>query len=92
MECLQHELTCLLCFQDGVINDVDKTVELLVEASSLPLSVIILGVGPTDFSLMVCLLVCVCVRVCVCVCERERERERAPDVFHNCVCPIMYVF
>ncbi|XP_076445812.1 copine-9-like [Babylonia areolata] len=42
----------LLVITDGIINDIDKTVELLVEASSLPLSVIVTGVGPTNFVLM----------------------------------------
>ncbi|KAK7483323.1 hypothetical protein BaRGS_00025490 [Batillaria attramentaria] len=47
-----HVYYVLLVITDGVINDVDRTVEELVGASSLPLSVLIMGVGPTDFSLM----------------------------------------
>lgn len=51
------KLTFYLCYvnfkQDGIINDIDKTVEMLVKASTLPLSVIFLSVGPLDLFLMV---------------------------------------
>ena len=40
-------------FQDGVINDLDDAIERLISISHLPLSVIFVGVGPADFSLMV---------------------------------------
>ncbi|GFN74133.1 lectin c-type domain protein [Plakobranchus ocellatus] len=43
----------LLVITDGIINDVETVVKKLVIASSLPLSVIIVGVGPSDFTLMV---------------------------------------
>ena len=37
---------------DGIIQDMDKTKEALVEGSFYPLSVIIIGIGNTDFSQM----------------------------------------
>ena len=40
---------------DGMIEDVDNTIDELVEGSFLPLSVIIIGVGKADFSTMVVL-------------------------------------
>eukprot|EP00899_Mesostigma_viride_P013966 jgi/Mesvir1/22570/Mv18574-RA.1 len=43
---------CLLIITDGAIMDLPKTIEALVEASSLPLSVIIIGVGSSDFASM----------------------------------------
>ncbi|XP_071114486.1 copine-3-like [Haliotis cracherodii] len=42
----------LLILTDGVINDIDETIHRLIDTSGLPLSVIIVGVGPADFSLM----------------------------------------
>ena len=33
----------------------DKTVDRIVKASSLPLSIVIVGVGGADFSAMVCI-------------------------------------
>ncbi|ESO94863.1 hypothetical protein LOTGIDRAFT_161113 [Lottia gigantea] len=42
----------LLIITDGVINDIDSTIEKLIEASSLPLSVLFIGVGPADFTIM----------------------------------------
>lgn len=45
----------LLILTDGMIEDVDKTINELVEGSFLPLSVIIIGVGKADFSAMVIL-------------------------------------
>ncbi|XP_012937974.1 copine-1 [Aplysia californica] len=42
----------LLVITDGIINDMDLVVKKLVDASRLPMSVIILGVGPSDFTLM----------------------------------------
>jgi hypothetical protein len=40
---------------DGIINDMKETTKLLVECASLPLSVIIIGIGDADFSNMVTL-------------------------------------
>ena len=37
---------------DGIIDDMDATIDSLVEASYLPISVIIIGIGDADFSNM----------------------------------------
>eukprot|EP00727_Mastigamoeba_balamuthi_P006831 m51a1_g2769 hypothetical protein (805) ;mRNA; f:1013444-1016424 len=42
----------LLVITDGVITDMELTVNAIVEASSLPLSVVVVGVGSEDFKLM----------------------------------------
>eukprot|EP00730_Choanoeca_flexa_P018556 TRINITY_DN9027_c0_g1_i3.p1 TRINITY_DN9027_c0_g1~~TRINITY_DN9027_c0_g1_i3.p1 ORF type:complete len:601 (+),score=121.86 TRINITY_DN9027_c0_g1_i3:107-1909(+) len=42
----------LLILTDGVITDFDATVREIITASSLPLSIIIIGVGQADFSSM----------------------------------------
>ena len=42
----------LMILTDGMIDDVDYTIDQLVEGSFLPLSVIIIGVGRADFSTM----------------------------------------
>ena len=42
----------LLILTDGEIHDMAKTVDLIVEGSSLPLSVIIIGIGSANFGLM----------------------------------------
>lgn len=42
----------LLIITDGIITDMDKTIEAIVNASSLPFSIIIVGVGDADFSAM----------------------------------------
>ena len=47
-----YEYHILLILTDGVINDLDSTKDILVEASFLPLSVIIVGIGDADFSKM----------------------------------------
>jgi hypothetical protein len=43
----------LMILTDGMIDDLDDTIEQLVESSKLPLSVIIIGVGKGDFTTMV---------------------------------------
>ena len=43
----------LMILTDGLINDMDETVKLLIDCESLPLSVIIIGIGTSDFSNMV---------------------------------------
>jgi hypothetical protein len=40
----------LMILTDGVINDLNETIDVLVEASFLPISVIIIGIGYADFS------------------------------------------
>ena len=47
----QH-YTVLLIITDGVINDFDNTKAAIIEASSEPLSIVIVGVGAADFSQM----------------------------------------
>ena len=42
----------LLILTDGEITDFDQTKEAIVRASRLPLSIIIVGVGPADFKAM----------------------------------------
>ena len=40
---------------DGAISDLEKTKDEIVRSSSLPLSVIIIGVGTEDFDSMIAL-------------------------------------
>jgi hypothetical protein len=42
----------LLILTDGMINDMDQTIDALVESSFMPLSVIIVGIGTGDFGNM----------------------------------------
>eukprot|EP01129_Flabellula_baltica_P002827 TRINITY_DN1272_c0_g1_i1.p1 TRINITY_DN1272_c0_g1~~TRINITY_DN1272_c0_g1_i1.p1 ORF type:complete len:755 (-),score=168.13 TRINITY_DN1272_c0_g1_i1:67-2331(-) len=42
----------LLIITDGVINDMDQTIDAIVGANHLPLSIIIVGVGTDDFEKM----------------------------------------
>ena len=46
------EYHILMILTDGVIDDLQDTIDILVEASTLPLSVIIIGIGNEDFSKM----------------------------------------
>lgn len=48
----QQKYNVLLILTDGQINDMQATIDALVTASSLPISVIIVGVGNADFSSM----------------------------------------
>lgn len=43
----------LLILTDGIINDMAQTVPAIVDASSHPISIIIVGVGQEDFASMV---------------------------------------
>ena len=40
----------LMILTDGIINDMGKTLELLVDCAELPLSVIIIGIGKANFN------------------------------------------
>jgi hypothetical protein len=42
----------LMILTDGIIEDTDETIDALVEASFLPISVIIIGIGNADFENM----------------------------------------
>lgn len=42
----------MLIITDGVINDFDETVDEIVRASSLPFSIVIVGVGDAEFAEM----------------------------------------
>jgi len=42
----------LLILTDGVVNDMQKTINAIVDASNLPLSIIIVGIGNADFTNM----------------------------------------
>ena len=42
----------LLILTDGEIHDMEKTISLLIQASVLPISVVIVGVGNADFTNM----------------------------------------
>ena len=42
----------LMILTDGIIEDMDETINSLVEASYLPISIIIIGIGNADFSNM----------------------------------------
>jgi hypothetical protein len=46
------EYHVLMILTDGIIDDFQETVDALVEASFLPLSVIIVGIGDADFTKM----------------------------------------
>ena len=42
----------LLILTDGIINDLEQTIDEIAVASSLPISIVIVGVGSEDFSMM----------------------------------------
>ncbi|GKT22121.1 Copine like protein, partial [Aduncisulcus paluster] len=42
----------LMILTDGQANDIRQTVDAIVEASKLPLSIVIIGIGKADFSAM----------------------------------------
>ena len=42
----------LMILTDGMINDMDDTIDSLVEASFMPISIIIIGIGKNDFGNM----------------------------------------
>ena len=42
----------LLILTDGVVNDLKDTIDLIVEGSYLPLSIVIVGIGNENFSFM----------------------------------------
>ena len=42
----------LLILTDGCIHDLRETIDLIVECTSFPLSIIIVGIGDEDFTMM----------------------------------------
>lgn len=42
----------LLIITDGIINDMEKTIDEIVRGANLPLSIVIVGVGDADFDSM----------------------------------------
>ena len=54
LKCSQknQKYSILLIITDGIISDLQKTIDQVVYGSSLPLSIIIVGVGQADFSAM----------------------------------------
>lgn len=46
----EQSYTILLIVTDGVINDLDDTLDEITRAASLPLSIVIIGVGNADFT------------------------------------------
>ena len=46
----------LLMITDGVISDMDATKEAIVIAARLPISIIIVGVGPAEFDGEFCVI------------------------------------
>lgn len=49
---LLQQYFILLIITDGVISDMDETRHAVVQASKLPMSIIIVGVGNADFAAM----------------------------------------
>ena len=49
---MNQKYNILLIITDGIINDMQKTIDQIVRGSSLPLSIIIVGVGSDDFESM----------------------------------------
>jgi len=47
-----QKYTICLILTDGVISDMSNTIDMIVEGSSLPLSIIIVGIGDADFDNM----------------------------------------
>lgn len=51
VENTQHsqKYNIVIIFTDGVINDLNNTIDEIVQGSVLPLSIIIVGIGEADF-------------------------------------------
>ena len=49
---MNQKYNILLIITDGIINDMQKTIDQIVRGSSLPVSIIIVGVGSDDFESM----------------------------------------
>ena len=49
---LENHYYILMILTDGIINDIQETIDSIVEGSKLPFSIIIIGVGNADFNSM----------------------------------------
>ena len=49
---LQNHYYILMILTDGIIKDMEETKDCIVEASKLPLSIVIIGIGNADFTKM----------------------------------------
>uniref|UniRef100_A0A7S0VQP8 C2 domain-containing protein n=1 Tax=Hemiselmis tepida TaxID=464990 RepID=A0A7S0VQP8_9CRYP len=49
---IKQEYIVLLIITDGEITDLDQTIDAIVKASGMPLSIVIVGVGGADFAAM----------------------------------------
>jgi len=47
-----QKYTVCLILTDGIINDLDATIDEVVRGSILPISIIIVGIGNADFDQM----------------------------------------
>lgn len=47
-----HQYFVLLIITDGIISDLNETIDAIIAASDLPMSIIIVGVGNEDFKEM----------------------------------------
>jgi len=45
-----HNYTVLLILSNGPVDNIDATIDALYEATSVPLSVVVVGIGDSDFS------------------------------------------
>ena len=45
-----NDYNILMILTDGIIEDIDETIDSLVESSYLPISIIIIGIGNADFN------------------------------------------
>lgn len=54
MNCTQinQKYNILLIITDGIISDMQAAIDAIVDGSTLPMSIIIVGVGSADFSSM----------------------------------------
>lgn len=44
--------TVVMILTDGILNDMDATIDAIIEASSMPISIVIIGIGKSDFTQM----------------------------------------
>jgi len=52
MSQFNQKYTVCLILTDGIINDLEKTIDEVIKGSTLPLSIIIVGIGLADFEQM----------------------------------------